>query len=335
MDRKVLCVFALLCFVAIPFLEGAAQGSGRLEIDSPVFGFGTVAQGTVVKHDFEIRNSGDAVLQINKLVPSCGCTASNASKDTLNPGEKAVLSVSFDTSGFEGDKTKTVSVISTDTERQQQTLTLRGRVEAVATASPERIAFGEVTRSGDSVFRSFEVSLNPNSSGRIMEAKSFSSALVITEIGGDSRKKQYSVSLSPDAPIGEFRGRISVGYEDAEKKTGNLNIPVTASVKGSMLLDPPMLSFGIIEGSEPISRTLKLEYRGPGTITIKSISSSESSIKTDFVEVQKGRKFAIHVTVDPANVATDLKASLDIAAIRSDSVEENVSVSVYGVTPAR
>lgn len=42
----------------------------QLEIESPTFDFGTVPVGSLVSHDFIIRNIGKAVLEIENVSPT-------------------------------------------------------------------------------------------------------------------------------------------------------------------------------------------------------------------------------------------------------------------------
>jgi len=55
--------------VAVAGAAGAPQGP-RISISEPLYDFGAVAAGTVLEHVFEIRNTGDGVLEIRKIAPS-------------------------------------------------------------------------------------------------------------------------------------------------------------------------------------------------------------------------------------------------------------------------
>src|SRR5579885_3719482 len=69
---------------------------------APSFDFGTVLEGTPVKHEFTIRNVGQADLIIGQVQASCGCTVAKADKQRLRPGEQTRLPVTFDTSHEKG-----------------------------------------------------------------------------------------------------------------------------------------------------------------------------------------------------------------------------------------
>ncbi len=53
-------------------LQGVVKGSSgpKIEINETTYDFGTVKQGSIVRHDFRFRNSGDGVLRVKEVVRS-------------------------------------------------------------------------------------------------------------------------------------------------------------------------------------------------------------------------------------------------------------------------
>lgn len=59
--------------------------------------FGTLTQGSQkVSYDFHFTNEGDAPLIITRTTTSCRCITIKSPKRPIRPGEKGVLSVTFD-----------------------------------------------------------------------------------------------------------------------------------------------------------------------------------------------------------------------------------------------
>ena len=58
--------------------------------------------------------NGDAPLKIEHIHTACGCTAAVLDSDTILPQQKTELRVTFDTTGFQGAKVKTVRVYTND-----------------------------------------------------------------------------------------------------------------------------------------------------------------------------------------------------------------------------
>ena len=325
----------LLLFLSSLFIAmSAAQAQGKISFPETAWSFGVVPQGQQVVHEFAVENTGATALTISKVVAQCGCTASAPSKDVLQPGEKGTVKVLFDTSNFSGDKEKTVTVFSTDPEQQMVVLTIRGQIQPGIRLTPERVEFGEVLK-GSAAPQTLAAEVVANSGLQILSAKSFSKHLLIEEAEGNSSRRVYKVSLGPEVPLDEFRARIGLSVQGTDGKTRSIDVPVFAIVKGPLKLSPAALSLGVLEGKGPITRAVKLEYRGPGTAKIRSVESSDSHVRATWKELQKGKVFALNVEADPSGIQRDLRAALTVTVRTSDDREESASLNVYGILPPR
>ncbi|MDD4383570.1 MAG: DUF1573 domain-containing protein [Bacteroidales bacterium] len=90
--------------------------------------FGSIDEGTLVKHDFEFTNTGKSDLIIRKISASCGCTTVAPSMTIIKPGEKSAISASFRTNGYSGRQSKTITVITNDPKQSTMLLRLTGTV---------------------------------------------------------------------------------------------------------------------------------------------------------------------------------------------------------------
>lgn len=73
--------------------------------------FGVLPQGRVVKHTFEFTNIGDIPYQIEEIEGSCGCTIASYPKESILPGQKGAVVVTFDSAGKSGENTELVTVV--------------------------------------------------------------------------------------------------------------------------------------------------------------------------------------------------------------------------------
>ncbi len=90
--------------------------------------FGQIKQGDVVKHQFEVKNTGKSDLIIRKVKASCGCTAIKPVKTLLAPGESTMIAAEFNSRGKNGRQTKTVRIVSNDPKNSTVTLLITGNV---------------------------------------------------------------------------------------------------------------------------------------------------------------------------------------------------------------
>ena len=113
----------------------------KLDIKKRVFEFGSVMQGTRVEHIFELMNNGAAPLTIDRIQPACGCTAAVPDINPIPPGKVGKINASFDTSGFQGYKVKTVRLFTNDPKQPSAVLTFKGTVKTEIEVDPPRLYF--------------------------------------------------------------------------------------------------------------------------------------------------------------------------------------------------
>ena len=97
--------------VTNPKSATAAQSAQpKIQFDKTEYDFGKILQGEVVTYTFHFTNVGDAPLIISGIEKSCGCTASDFSRDPIAPGKTGDIKVSYDSKGHHGIQTKTLTV---------------------------------------------------------------------------------------------------------------------------------------------------------------------------------------------------------------------------------
>jgi hypothetical protein len=108
--------------------ETEAKGA-KIQFQEASFDFGTVAQGSAVKHVFKFKNVGTDTLRIEQVKTSCGCTAAESSK-IIPPQQDGQITVTYNTGSALGKASKTVSVYSNDIDDKPIIVTLHGVIEA-------------------------------------------------------------------------------------------------------------------------------------------------------------------------------------------------------------
>ncbi|MCL6495840.1 MAG: DUF1573 domain-containing protein [Ignavibacterium sp.] len=119
--------FVIRCNILVD--QSNSQPSGAsLFLPENQFNFGKVKEGTTVSHTFELVNKGSDILEIKDVRTSCGCTAALVSSSTLKPGEKGTLKVDLDTKGRQGKMSRTISIVSNDSEQSTKVITIYAEV---------------------------------------------------------------------------------------------------------------------------------------------------------------------------------------------------------------
>jgi len=100
----------------------------RIEFATPVYDFGRVKNGDLVKYSFVFTNTGDQLLEVTAVQPSCGCTTAGDWTRKVDPGKTGTVAIQFNSANFNGQVFKTVSVSSNDKQRPVTVLQLKGTI---------------------------------------------------------------------------------------------------------------------------------------------------------------------------------------------------------------
>jgi len=105
----------------------------RISFDSESFNFGFAPQGNgYLVHSFMVKNLGEDTLIIERVRPTCGCTAAPLKKSNLAPGEITEITSIFRLSGYKGATTKSIKVESNDPTHIAMSLTFNANMDSVA-----------------------------------------------------------------------------------------------------------------------------------------------------------------------------------------------------------
>lgn len=128
-----------LAFALLGVLPLAAQeegsGMGKLEVVEQ-YDWGTIAPGKL-QADIEIKNTGEGQLQIERVKPSCGCTAAPLDDYLLDPGESTTMHVTLDASRRNGPLRKSVTIYSDDAENPTKFVQLIADIQSDVSFNPD------------------------------------------------------------------------------------------------------------------------------------------------------------------------------------------------------
>ena len=109
--------------------QGLNGPGPEIRVNPETYDFGTILQ-QVVSHKFTVENNGDGDLVIKKITTSCGCTKAQIDQDTILPGKKATLTVTFDpvVHDTRGKTTRTVTLETNDPRAPLKRIKIRAFV---------------------------------------------------------------------------------------------------------------------------------------------------------------------------------------------------------------
>lgn len=105
----------------------AVADLATMDFEDTVHDFGKMHEGEAASHAFTFTNNGKAPLLISNAAGSCGCTVPDYPHEPVAPGQSAVVSVKFNSTGKTGHQNKTVNIF-TNSKKGTHVLTITAEV---------------------------------------------------------------------------------------------------------------------------------------------------------------------------------------------------------------
>jgi hypothetical protein len=304
----------------------AANGHPVAQALDPVYDFGQVYNGTMVKHTFRLRNTGTAPLTINAVRTSCGCTAAQPTKTELLPGEDSAIAVSFDTKADHGPATRTITVLTNDPAHQQLQLTMRGDVKVQVEANPSLVTFERIKRGTEPSRQVTLIDEMPDRTFKVGAITNANPNIKVTSkpLGGPKPGALLTITLVKTAPAGPISDLLKVDTSRVP-----VEIPVSGMVLGDINVNPPQVSFGIVPHHASALRFLRLTNSGDHPVKITGISSNNISVVAAVEPLKAGREYKIVVRLAPNTPDGVLRGMLAIKT--DDPHQQDVQIPFYGI----
>lgn len=123
-------------------LAAAAHAQPKIEaVGGTTMDMGSVYAGESIQKVAVIRNAGTDTLRIADIKAQCGCTATLMSDKVIAPNDTGALSITFNTAGQNGHRSKQVYVMSNDPINPKLTITFSADVMTVLDINPKVLTF--------------------------------------------------------------------------------------------------------------------------------------------------------------------------------------------------
>jgi len=309
-------VVSLLILAGSLSAQSSSRGP-RISCPRETWDFGKAAQQKELKHAFEIKNTGDDVLEIRQVIPSCNCAAAMPEKKRLSPSESTVINVTLKTLTFKGRLEKIITVVSNDRHRPQLRLNVSGEVLPPYYVKPSSFNFGKFSKSDPSKEIPFTIVTLGGTQIEIKEVMPSSDLMSVRSTGDAETRadgsvmRSYVAQVKAGASVGLLRENITVVTDF--KNLAKIVIPVTADVAGEVLLSLQNLNFGACKLGQEKSKEFIVNKSGAADLAIQGVDVlPPGRFDAAVEELEKGRKYKVRVTLRKDAKPGYLKGSVNI-----------------------
>lgn len=289
--------------------DTAAAKAPVAVVDEPVYDHGQVSQGEEVRHDFVIRNEGNADLQIVEVRPACGCTVAEYDK-TIPPGGSGKVHAVVDTSDFDGGISKGLTVLTNDPKNPRIVLTVKATIEPAVFTRPGFARFIQPKESDPGSVEQL-VFTKSKDDLKILKVESPFPYLEATvrpatdeEKTPDGTGNQYVVTLTLDyhqAPVGPLADFVKLTTN--HPKQAVVNIPVSGFVRPMVVATPDAADFGEIKYEGNADAVLVVKNYGSEQMKLsfdEAGSTLPPGIGVKIEQIKQGREYSVRILLDDA-----------------------------------
>ena len=294
-----------------------AEGGPKLKFETMVYDFGATSQVDRLQGTFVFTNAGDAVLQIQKPQPSCGCTVAGVKPEKVPPGTTGELTFNVNISqGAVGHIEKYITVPSNDSQSPSQRLTIKADIRKTYDINPSQMSIG-LLREGATTNVTFTVRRVDNNKKLVLTRVEADGSMLSgrIEMSGETNNPsaQIVVKVQASGPARVFSEGLRV-YADDNTNTPAFRLSVNGRVIGELAVTPETLFWSIPNPENwPGSRSTAVTTRHVIISTaqtgqplrVSNLTCSLSDLNVELQTVVSGTTYSVIATLPKAPAATE------------------------------
>ena len=288
--------------------------------------YGELLQGEVIEKEFRIKNEGDAVLNIWRAIPSCGCTKMIDFPRTLKPGAIGTVKFEIDSKKIApGDTRKGITLENNDPEQSKIRFIFKTKITSLFKTNPNPIRisglFSETKKANVRLLATTNLGFN------VLGARSRNGEFEITDFQEVTKDGEYLVEITvpPSANARTIKDPLDLMIEVKDGRSVVVGRYVEIFHLDAVLVRPESV---IQFGNRDTDKLLKEDT--PGVITkvvqLQSIDEAldfkvldatldgfpEGVLDVDVVEVVPGKTYKVELTLTEYRKEPILRGKLTI-----------------------
>jgi hypothetical protein len=277
---------------------------------------------------FKIRNAGTGILEVSRVVASCGCTATLLSEKEIEPGGEADLKVTLRSLMYTR-VSKRISVYSNDPDESLTRLTIKAKVLPRLIVEPRILNFKEVYRKGTAAPQWFTVRPGERQEVKSLDVRSISEYFraEVEAPGNDKAEYRVKVTVRDNLPLRRLWGYIQffINGETEPCARGR----AVAQVVDDVSVSPKRLRFKAELGTSDEIGTITVTNHAKKPLQIHRVESDIDGLELEVSLLEEGKRYALVGRLTPDVPEGRIRGNITIHT--NNERQPRVNLSVYGV----
>ena len=291
-------LFVVVLCASLTLVSSAAEPSGptpKIDFDSVVFDFGRAKSGETLKHSFIFTNSGSATLEINDVKPGCGCTTAGTWHKTVAPGKTGMIPLQFNSTGFGGMVSKSVTVTCNDPARTNLFLQITGTVWKPIDITPAMAMFTPTTEAPTNETKVLKIVNNLDEMITLSDLKcsnpSFQAGLKEIKPG-----KEFELAVTAMPPFTNPTVFATITFKSSSTNAPMLNVSAYANVQQTVMVAPQQITLPAGPLKTPVNYVVLVRVNSTNAVEVSDLALDCAGADVKLVPSQPGRLYRINLT---------------------------------------
>lgn len=253
----------------------------NLELSATFWDFGEKWSGEKAETTVTLKNTGTAVLKIDQVKSSCGCTVAQAKKKELAPGETEDIQVSYNTRKNAENVSQKIRIMTNDPDTPTAMFEVKGHVkQLIKMDGGPNLIFGNVSSAvATTKSAEFECAYTEPLELRLKENPAANLDIRLETLESGKRYKLVAVT-KPPLQDGNF-------YANAVLETGlelmpEIHVRISGIAQGPVSVNPKVLY--LMGGQNvPTTRMLRVTSLGEKPINVTSVKADLDAIQAEIL----------------------------------------------------
>jgi len=313
MNKLNICtLIAVLAVSYTVYAEEVPPGfAPEITCEETVYNFGEAEASETIEHTFIIKNEGNAVLDISRVRPACGCTVAELSEKLVGAGKEAKITTRLSLKGRRGHQRKSITVECNDPKKSRFMLYLEGDVTRALDINPDRLFFGQISPDTQAT-----KTITLTSKSKTIEIKDVSCSVeqfdTVLEVTEEGKSYQILVSTKPPLNEGHVNGYIRISRGQGQP---DINIPVSAVVSGPLAIAPREIT--LRTQNNAVTRYIVVRPGSVKEFEIEGIDLPNPDIKFNITSVGPGYR------IELSNIVPSHELDGKVVKIRTNVPEKH------------
>ena len=262
----------------------------KIDFATPTYDFGRTKSGDPVKYTYYFTNTGNQVLELTRVQPSCGCTTAGEFSKKVEPGQAGSIPIQFNSGNFNGPVFKTITVSSNAKNQPTTVLQLRGTIWKPIEMVP---AYSVLTIPPDAPGASTTVRITNNLEEPLVLLEPHSSNPAFSaELKTNTPGRGFELTISGKRPLntGTMNGQITV--KTLSTNTPVITIPFWANVQSAVMVFPPQISLPPAPLTNKATPSITIQNNSTNKLTVSEAAVNIPGVELQLKEMQPGRIFS-------------------------------------------